>query len=194
MSFYFYLNYGQRSAEGGHIVGDPKPALVSIRLTCSICRIRIHLSRSRPCFKSVESFFSLFSTFLRFHVSLFSAKTHQDMHSHSIIQRDHPEVEEKPQKSLNEKQQENQELLIRCIAQHLGFAGNRPIAACIIYKCLLQWRSFEVERTSVFDRIIQTIGNAIEVQAQQLYLFFFFFFSFLWFCDQILVKYYLKDV
>lgn len=104
----------QRSAEGGHIVGDPKPAL--------------------------------------------------DMHSHSIIQRDHPEVEEKPQKSLNEKQQENQELLIRCIAQHLGFAGNRPIAACIIYKCLLQWRSFEVERTSVFDRIIQTIGNAIETQ------------------------------
>ncbi|CAL5380238.1 unnamed protein product [Camellia sinensis] len=72
------------------------------------------------------------------------------------------EVEDKPQKSLNEKQQENQELLIRCIGQHLGFAGNRPIAACIIYKCLLQWRSFEVERTSVFDRIIQTIGHAIE--------------------------------
>lgn len=77
--------------------------------------------------------------------------------------REYAEVEEKPQKSLNEKQQENQELLIRCIAQHLGFAGSRPIAACIIYKCLLQWRSFEVERTSVFDRIIQTIGHAIEV-------------------------------
>ncbi|KAG9452106.1 hypothetical protein H6P81_005010 [Aristolochia fimbriata] len=74
------------------------------------------------------------------------------------------EVEEKPQKSLNEKQQENQELLIRCIMQHLGFAGTRPIAACIIYKCLLQWRSFEVERTSVFDRIISTIGQAIETQ------------------------------
>lgn len=87
----------------------------------------------------------------------------QDLHSPSINQRD-SEVEDKPQKSLNEKQQENQELLIRCIAQHLGFAANRPIAACIIYKCLLQWRSFEVERTSVFDRIIQTIGHAIEVQ------------------------------
>lgn len=79
------------------------------------------------------------------------------------MNRDPLEVEEKPQKSLNEKQQENQELLIRCIGQHLGFSGNRPIGACIIYKCLLQWRSFEVERTSVFDRIIQTIGNAIEV-------------------------------
>ncbi|XP_021888669.1 myosin-9 isoform X1 [Carica papaya] len=87
-----------------------------------------------------------------------------DLNSPSINHRDPSEVEEKPQKSLNEKQQENQELLIRCIAQHLGFAGNRPIAACIIYKCLLQWRSFEVERTSVFDRIIQTIGHAIETQ------------------------------
>ncbi|XP_031398914.1 myosin-11 isoform X1 [Punica granatum] len=87
----------------------------------------------------------------------------QDLHSHSINHRD-SEVDDRPQKSLNEKQQENQELLIRCIAQHLGFAGNRPIAACIIYKCLLHWRSFEVERTSVFDRIIQTIGNAIETQ------------------------------
>ncbi|KAK3025526.1 hypothetical protein RJ639_041518, partial [Escallonia herrerae] len=85
-----------------------------------------------------------------------------DLHSPSLSQRDLSEVEDKPQKSLNEKQQENQELLIRCIAQHLGFAGSRPIAACIIYKCLLQWRSFEVERTSVFDRIIQTIGHAIE--------------------------------
>ncbi|KAF5740507.1 putative myosin XI [Tripterygium wilfordii] len=91
-------------------------------------------------------------------------KAAMDLHSASISHRDLSEVEEKPQKSLNEKQQENQELLIRCIAQHLSFAGNRPIAACIIYKCLLQWRSFEVERTSVFDRIIQTIGNAIENQ------------------------------
>ncbi|CAB4315870.1 unnamed protein product [Prunus armeniaca] len=91
------------------------------------------------------------------------AKTTMDLHSSSINHRE-SELEDKPQKSLNEKQQENQELLIRCIAQHLGFAANRPIAACIIYKCLLQWRSFEVERTSIFDKIIQTIGNAIETQ------------------------------
>ncbi|RWR80555.1 IQ motif [Cinnamomum micranthum f. kanehirae] len=74
------------------------------------------------------------------------------------------ETEEKPQKSLNEKQQENQDLLIKCISHDLGFSGGRPIAACVIYKCLLHWRSFEVERTSVFDRIIQTISSAIEVQ------------------------------
>ncbi|KAJ0725452.1 putative myosin ATPase [Helianthus annuus] len=86
----------------------------------------------------------------------------QDPNSPSVGQRDLAEIDDKPQKSLNVKQIENQELLLKCIAQHLGFAGNRPIAACIIYKCLLQWRSFEVEKTSVFDRIIQTIGNAIE--------------------------------
>ncbi|KAG8390830.1 hypothetical protein BUALT_Bualt01G0124300 [Buddleja alternifolia] len=85
-------------------------------------------------------------------------KMHVDLHSQSFSEAS----DDRPQKSLNEKQQENQELLIRCIAQPLGFAGNRPIAACIIYKCLLQWRSFEVERTSVFDKIIQTIGHAIE--------------------------------
>ncbi|KAK6156220.1 hypothetical protein DH2020_010468 [Rehmannia glutinosa] len=85
------------------------------------------------------------------------AKMHVDLHSSSFS-----EADDRPQKSLNEKQQENQELLIRCISQPLGFAGNRPIAACIIYKCLLHWRSFEVERTIIFDRIIQTIGHAIE--------------------------------
>ncbi|KAL5728695.1 hypothetical protein ACHQM5_001747 [Ranunculus cassubicifolius] len=84
--------------------------------------------------------------------------------SASIASLREPESEERPQKSLNEKQQENQDLLIKCISQDLGFSGGRPVAACLVYKCLLHWRSFEVERTSVFDRIIQTIGSSIEVQ------------------------------
>ncbi|KAK4492484.1 hypothetical protein RD792_003293 [Penstemon davidsonii] len=86
-----------------------------------------------------------------------------DFHSVSMNSRDQ-EMEDRPQKSLNDKQQEYQDLLIRCIAQHLGFSKGRPVAACIIYKCLRQWRSFEAERTSIFDRIIQTIGHAIETQ------------------------------
>ncbi|MFS7930647.1 putative myosin ATPase [Helianthus anomalus] len=86
-----------------------------------------------------------------------------DLHSPSMQQRE-ADVEEKPQKSLNEKQQEYQDLLLRCIAQPLGFSKGRPVAACIIYKCLRQWRSFEAEKTSIFDRIIQTIGQAIETQ------------------------------
>ncbi|WOL02730.1 Myosin-9 like [Canna indica] len=74
------------------------------------------------------------------------------------------ETEENPQKSLNEKQQEYQDLLIKCISGDLGFSNSRPIAACLTYKCLLHWRSFEVERTSIFDRIIQAIGSAIVFQ------------------------------
>ncbi|KAH8520823.1 hypothetical protein H0E87_002035 [Populus deltoides] len=74
------------------------------------------------------------------------------------------ENEDRPQKSLNEKQQENQDLLIKCVSQDLGFSGGKPVAACMIYRCLIHWRSFEVERTSIFDSIIRTIGSAIEVQ------------------------------
>ncbi|XP_011007728.1 PREDICTED: myosin-17-like isoform X1 [Populus euphratica] len=74
------------------------------------------------------------------------------------------ENDDRPQKSLNEKQQENQDLLIKCVSQDLGFSGGKPVAACMIYRCLIQWRSFEVERTSIFDSIIQTISSAIEVQ------------------------------
>ncbi|XP_041004659.1 myosin-17-like isoform X3 [Juglans microcarpa x Juglans regia] len=86
----------------------------------------------------------------------------QDM-THAVSNARGPESEEKPQKSLNEKQQDNQDLLIKCISQDLGFSGGKPVAACVIYKCLLHWRSFEVDRTSVFDRIIQTIASALEV-------------------------------
>lgn len=62
--------------------------------------------------------------------------------------------------------QENQDALLQCVMQDVGFSHDRPVAACIIYKSLLQWRSFEAERTNVFDRIIQTIGTAIEVRIE----------------------------
>jgi len=56
-----------------------------------------------------------------------------------------------------------EDILVKCISQNLGYNGDMPVAACVIYKCLLHWRSFELERTSVFDRIIETIGSAVEV-------------------------------
>lgn len=60
--------------------------------------------------------------------------------------------------------QENQDALLQSVMQDVGFSHDRPVAAIIIYKSLLQWRSFEAERTNVFDRIIQTVGTAIEVR------------------------------
>lgn len=59
--------------------------------------------------------------------------------------------------------QENVDSLIKCVTQDIGFSEGKPVAAITIYKCLLHWRSFEAERTSVFDRLIQMIGSAIEV-------------------------------
>ncbi|KAH0866065.1 hypothetical protein HID58_083276 [Brassica napus] len=75
-----------------------------------------------------------------------------------------PETEDRPQKSLNQKQLENQELLLKSISEDIGFSEGKPVAACLIYKCLIHWRSFEVERTNIFNRIIETIASAIEMQ------------------------------
>lgn len=59
--------------------------------------------------------------------------------------------------------QENVDALIDCVGKNLGYCAGKPIAAFTIYKCLLHWKSFEAEKTSVFDRLIQLIGSAIEV-------------------------------
>ncbi|KAL1203215.1 Myosin-14 [Cardamine amara subsp. amara] len=63
-----------------------------------------------------------------------------------------------------ERQRENVGALINCVKNNIGFNQGKPIAAFTIYKCLLHWKSFEAEKTSVFDRLVQMIGSAIEVQ------------------------------
>ncbi|PON94902.1 Myosin [Trema orientale] len=70
----------------------------------------------------------------------------------------------KLRRSQIERQHENVDSLIKCVTQNIGFSEGKPVAAFTIYKCLLHWRSFEAERTSVFDRLIQMIGSAIEDQ------------------------------
>ncbi|KAK8463508.1 hypothetical protein SEVIR_1G372100v4 [Setaria viridis] len=68
----------------------------------------------------------------------------------------------KLRKSCADKQLENVDALIDCVGKNLGYCAGKPIAAFTIYKCLLHWKSFEAEKTSVFDRLIQLIGSAIE--------------------------------
>jgi myosin-5 len=63
-----------------------------------------------------------------------------------------------------ERQHENVDALIECVMKDVGYSQGKPVAAFTIYKCLLHWKSFEAERTSVFDRLIQMIGSAIENQ------------------------------
>ncbi|KAL6002148.1 hypothetical protein ACLOJK_037596 [Asimina triloba] len=62
-----------------------------------------------------------------------------------------------------ERQHESVDALIKCVSQNIGFSHGKPIAAFTIYKCLIHWRSFEAEKTSVFDRLIQVIGSEIEI-------------------------------
>lgn len=59
--------------------------------------------------------------------------------------------------------QENHDALIKCLTEDKRFDKNTPVAACIVYKSLLQWRSFEADKTNIFDRIIHTIRSNFEV-------------------------------
>ncbi|GER41677.1 myosin 2 [Striga asiatica] len=70
----------------------------------------------------------------------------------------------------NQGLMENVDSLLTCIGQLLGFSEGKPVAAFTIYKCLVHWRSFEAERTSIFDRLIQIIGSAIEDEANNDYM------------------------
>ncbi|MED6164722.1 Myosin-6 [Stylosanthes scabra] len=72
------------------------------------------------------------------------------------------ESDTKLRRSYIERQYENVDLLVNCVMKNIGFNNGKPIAAFTIYKCLLHWKSFEAERTNVFDRLIQMIGSAIE--------------------------------
>ncbi|KAL3622382.1 hypothetical protein CASFOL_033793 [Castilleja foliolosa] len=68
------------------------------------------------------------------------------------------------QRSLTDRQQENHDALIKCFLEDNRFDKSRPVAACIVYKALVQWRSFEADKTNIFDRIIHAIQSSIEKQ------------------------------
>ncbi|XP_010526029.1 PREDICTED: myosin-15 [Tarenaya hassleriana] len=70
--------------------------------------------------------------------------------------------ESRRSKLTAERNQENYEVLSRCIKEKLGFVNDKPLAACIIYKCLLHWHAFESERTAIFDFIIEGINEALK--------------------------------
>ncbi|VVA99865.1 unnamed protein product [Arabis nemorensis] len=57
---------------------------------------------------------------------------------------------------------EDVDALINCVTKNVGFSQGKPVAAFTIYKCLLHWKSFEAERTNLFDRLVQMIGSAIK--------------------------------
>ncbi|KAJ4913431.1 Myosin-14 [Raphanus sativus] len=72
------------------------------------------------------------------------------------------ESDAKARSLQKERQHENVGALINCVTKNIGFNQGKPVAAFTIYKCLLHWKSFEAERTNVFDRLVQMIGSAIK--------------------------------
>ena len=49
----------------------------------------------------------------------------------------------------------------RCGAGDVGFHKGRPLAAMVIFRCCLQWKAFQADRTSLFDKIINTMGSQV---------------------------------
>ncbi|XP_020870370.1 myosin-7 isoform X1 [Arabidopsis lyrata subsp. lyrata] len=56
------------------------------------------------------------------------------------------------------------DVLLKCVSKNIGFSHGKPVAALTIYKCLMRWKIFEAEKTSIFDRIVPVFGSAIENQ------------------------------
>ncbi|KAI7740048.1 hypothetical protein M8C21_006224, partial [Ambrosia artemisiifolia] len=52
--------------------------------------------------------------------------------------------------------------LMQVATQDLGFSQGKPVATYVIYKSLLHSKAFEPDITTIFDRIVQMMGSAIE--------------------------------
>lgn len=78
------------------------------------------------------------------------------------VDRSQQEIYLKQQQMYKEQKRQDEEKLLQSLSTHLGFQKGRPLAAVIIFRCCLQWKSFQADKTSIFDRIIQTIGKQIE--------------------------------
>ncbi|KAF8063028.1 XI-F [Scenedesmus sp. PABB004] len=65
---------------------------------------------------------------------------------------------------IQEKRKQEEERLLAALAAPMGFHKGKPLAALVVFRACLQWRAFQADRTSVFDRIIQVIGSQIERQ------------------------------
>lgn len=68
----------------------------------------------------------------------------------------------KQQQMYKEQRKQDEEKLLQSLSDHMGFQKGKPLAAIVIFRSCLQWKSFQADKTSIFDRIIQAIGKQIE--------------------------------
>eukprot|EP00887_Chlorella_sp_A99_P001914 scaffold18.g1914.t1 len=84
----------------------------------------------------------------------------------SDVDRRQHELYQRQQQLLREQRTADQERLLRAISEDLGFHNGRPVAAVTIFRCCLQWKTFQADRTTLFERIMQTIGGAVELHQE----------------------------
>ncbi|XP_021321162.1 protein OPAQUE1 isoform X3 [Sorghum bicolor] len=76
----------------------------------------------------------------------------------------HNQTESRRSRMNSDRYEDYHDVLQRCIKDDMGFKKGKPVAACIIYKCLLHWGVFEAERTTIFDFIIHTINTTLKAE------------------------------
>lgn len=79
--------------------------------------------------------------------------------SHAIYQ-----TEQSLQKIFVDGKQGVQDMMINWITQDVGFDNGKPLAACILYKCMTHWHAFEAQGKEFLDHVAQTIAALVEVQ------------------------------
>ena len=74
------------------------------------------------------------------------------------------EAEQKAKTHAAQKTREEHETLLATVerASEIGFSGGQPVLACVAFRSLLHWKSFELERTSLFDQIMGKMSGAVE--------------------------------
>ena len=84
----------------------------------------------------------------------------------SDMDRRQRELYAKQQQLLREQRSADQERLLTALRSDLGFVEDRPVAAVLVFRCCLQWKAFQADRTPLFDRINQTMGEQVELQQE----------------------------
>jgi myosin V len=80
----------------------------------------------------------------------------------SDMDRRQRELYARQQQLLREQRTADQERLLSALKTDLGFQKGRPIAAVLVFRCCLQWKAFQADRTPLFDRINATMGEQVE--------------------------------
>ena len=67
-----------------------------------------------------------------------------------------PAAQAKQAALVAEKRRQEEGALLAALSTDLGYSkAGKPLAALVTFRACLQWRAFQADRTSVFDRIIQ---------------------------------------